>query len=378
VRLRLVGYSGPRPPVPGTEPVDPIDPNPEPDPPPDPGDVPPPLVVVLNNGDVFRKADYLALGYNRFDVMCIGAAGGHAGTIKQIIPDSGPHSQNAQALDYDLYWNSYRYIFGGAGGGGGVHRIKGRLALLPTNVPVVVGQPGADGAYSEVNAPFHDWRSGDGGYAAAPQAPAGADGGMSSFGGTICRASGGKGGVSTDGGAGGIGNVDGAGGGPTPAYNAGSFNPVTGQTTVGSMNPGKWDGKIGSGGAGGRGTMLLALKGEYARGGAGHAEDVRGADGAYLSTEPSVSGKGAAGVGFGFDYTRITSEIIYPTDGQNPYFSGYNMLVGARYDASYVNPGAGGGAKPFMLNGENKQYGSKAPGAEPNGLVIVRLSFAIV
>src|SRR4051794_10577290 len=116
MRMRLVGYSGARPPVPGTAPVTPEDPEPTPDPIPD--DIPQPLVLVLANGDEFRKADYLAQGYNRFDVMCVGAAGGRAGVVKQIIPDSGTHKQVSPPPGDDLFWDSYRYVYGGAGGGG--------------------------------------------------------------------------------------------------------------------------------------------------------------------------------------------------------------------------------------------------------------------
>lgn len=369
MRLRLVGYSGVRPPVPGTEVVDPEDPGPTPDPPPD--EIPPPLTLVLNNGDEFHKATYLALGYNRFDVMCIGAAGGHAGTAKQTIPDSGTHKQVAP-LDYDLYWNAFRYIFGGAGGGGGVHRIKGRLALLPTNVPVVVGNAGADGENSEITSAFHDWRTGSIGYAAAPVPAAGGDGGASSFGGTICRASGGKGGVGVIGGAGGTGNAIGSGGGPSSAYTGTTHNPSTGEITPGVMTPGTWDGKIGKGGAGGRGVTLRALDGDFASGGAGIANEVRGADGAYSATDPSVSGPGAAGAGFGFDYTRITGEF------SGGVGTGYNILVASHYDTASANPGAGGGATAFPLTGELAQYGSKVGGLDGKGAVIVRLTYAIV
>lgn len=375
MRLRLIGFSGERPPVPGTEIVNPEDPEPGPDPTPDPDDIPPPLVLVLADGSSFHKADYLTLGYNRFDVMCIGGAGGNAGKVTQIIPDSGSHATDIFHSDYDLYWDSYRYVFGGAGGGGGVHRIKGRLALLPTLVPVVVGAAGANGAASVVNSPFHDWRSGSDGYAATPTPNPGTDGGASSFGGTICRASGGKGGIGLSGGAGGIGNKDGAGGGLTQAY-TGSTGDGTGGggvVTPGHMNQGAWDGKIGAGGAGANGTVPKALGGGFGSGGTSIADAVRGADGAYSAADPSVSGKGEAGLGFGFDYTRIIP------DGT----TGYNKLVASHYDVLGAKPGAGGGATAFPLTGSLFQYGSKSGsslgvGIHPDGIVIVRLTYAIV
>jgi len=370
MRFRLFGYSGVRPPVPGTEVVDPVDPGPEPEVPPD--EIPEPLTIVLEDGDTFHKATYLAMGYNRFDVMCIGAAGGHAGHSKQTIPDSGSH-RNSLPLDYDLYWNSLRHVFGGAGGGGGAHRIKGRLALLPTNVPVIVGDAGADGAYADITSPFHDWRTGSDGLAHAPTPNPGGDGGYSSFGTTICRASGGKGGVGLLGGAGGVGNSIIAGGGPTPAYIPPSGDPggpEHGPTSPGLMNPGAWDGKIGKGGAGGKGTIIAALGGF---GGGGVAspfglDAVKGADGAYSAVDSSVSGHGAGGFGFDLDGTRITPDGI----------TGNNMLVPTHYSALGANPGAGGGATAFPITGSLTQHGSKAGGLDGKGAVIIRLSYAIV
>jgi hypothetical protein len=352
MRTRFVGYSGERPPVPGTEPVDPIDPNPDPPPDPDDPSIPDPLTLTLATGE-FHKLDYLAMGYNRFDVMCIGAAGGNAGHVKQTIPDSAPHKQSPP-FDYDLYFNSYVHFFGGGGGGGGVHRVKGRLALLPTIVPVVVGQAGADGAYSEVVAPFHHWSSGGTGEIPVT-IPPGEDGEASSFGGTICRASGGKGAPGQGGGAGGIGNAELSGGGAAPGQN------------------GPWDGVIGSGGGGGSGAKILAVNGTYASGG---GSGTAGGDGAVSAADPTTKGLGRVSEGFGLDYTRVTSETV------GGVLTGYNTLVGAHYEALNATGGAGGGAKPFLINGENAQYGSKtssglATTPHENGLVVIRLTYII-
>lgn len=348
MRARLVGYPGARPPVPGTEPVDPIDPNPDPPPDPDDPDIPDPLTLVLEDGVDFHKLDYLAVGYNRFDVICIGGAGGSAGHFAETIPDSATHQQGPP-FDYDLLFNSFLHRFGGGGGGGGIHRVKGRLALLPTVVPVVVGAAGDDGGLVEVVAPFHDWRSGgQGGIFPEPAIPPGGDGEASSFGGVICRASGGKGAVGVNGGAGGVGNAELGGGGAAPGM------------------AGMWDGVIGSGGGGGQGGVIPAFPDSFFLGsiaGPGSA----GGNGAVSTADPTTQGPGDFGAGFSLDFTRIVSSVP----------AGQNILQAAHVDAAHAYGGHGGGAKPFVLNGENVQYGSKAGGRPGTGLVIIRLTYVI-
>lgn len=341
MRLRLVGYSGARPPVPGTVPVDPEDPGPTPDPVPDPDDIPPPLTLALENGDEFHKADYFALGYNRFDVMCIGGAGGRGsdGTpgsyYETIIEYVRRRIQSPQSPTEQLEtWGAVLQMlhetrpYGYSGGGGGAHRIKGRLALLPSVVPVIVGPAGNDGI-NHAN---------------------GGDGGASSFGGTICRASGGKGGagVAASGnynnapghGVGGIGNSDTPGGG----------------AQLGQR--GSWDGKIGSGG-----------------GGTGSG---KGGDGSYSSVDTSLAGLSSPGpsVSLRADTYRV-AETIQEGPG------GYPLIWTDRHEVviNYVSlaaPGGGGGATAFPLTGDPKQYGAKVPGAVTDGAVIVRLTYAIV
>lgn len=348
MRARLVGYSGARPPVPGTEPVVPIDPNPDPPPDPDDPSIPDPLTLALEDGVDFHKLEYLALGYNRFDVICIGGAGGSAGHFAETIPDSAPHKQTPPN-DYDLYFNSFIHRFGGGGGGGGIHRVKGRLALLPTVVEVVVGSAGDDGGLIAVTAPFHDYHSGGhGGISSEPDIPPGEDGEASSFGGTICRASGGKGAVGTAGGAGGIGNAELPGGGAAAGAN------------------GTWNGVIGSGGGGGSGGSIAAfpdssINSSYAGPGA------PGGIGAVSTADPVTQGPGDYGAGYGFDITLIDGSSATP----------YNLLYGGHTDAAHAFGGHGGGAKPFVLNGETDQYGSKAGGRSGEGLVIIRLTYVI-
>ena len=145
MRFRLLGYTGERPPVPVAPPVVPEDPPDEPPVDPEEFTPPEPLVVVLEDGDVFHKSEYLALGYNRFEVICIGAAGGDGGSIFQYLHKTIDRQKSPPTSGVLLNYLVRRFGIGGAGGGGGMHRIKGRLALLPANVPVVVGEPGTDG-----------------------------------------------------------------------------------------------------------------------------------------------------------------------------------------------------------------------------------------
>lgn len=359
MRLRLVGYSGERPPVPGTTPVDPVDPEPTPDPVPDPDDIPQPIVLVLANGDEFKKADYLALGYNRFDVMCIGASGGRGGGYTQTYEDGD------------------EYFRGGGPGGGGTHRIKGRLALLPAICPIVVGQAGADGPFdNNGNIPNTDWAA----------VVDGGDGGATSFGGTICRASGGTGGKAYlnnaggyrgapagrtgVGGSGGLGNTLVAGGG------AGGGAPAFGVQGVGSAGAdGTWNGTIGKGGGGGSagafrnhgkplqdGNPWRAALGNLRAGAA------KGGRGTYLAADQSVSGPGGNPGIVGFTYVFATATA----DPANPF------IYEDRYGEFAVISGAGGGASAFPLNGLTTQYGSKVDGNPGHGAVIIRLSYAIV
>lgn len=178
-----------------------------------------PLVLTLAQG-FFAPGNYAQQGYKNFDVMCIGAAGGYGG------------AHGARPIDLPPSYN----VGGGAGGGGGSHRIQGKLSDLPSSVPVVIGSPGSTGSsHGGINDPSEH----------------GGDGGYSSFNGSLCQASGGKGGTGSDfsptgndmvygpGGVGGKGGRTSSGGGPS--YSSGN---------------GTWNGTIGSGGAGGIGALI--------------------------------------------------------------------------------------------------------------------------
>lgn len=266
-----------------------------------------PVILELVDGDIFRKADYVALGYTHYEVWCIGAHGGRGadggGRGYPINPATGysdpfyPNSEGQQtmlALSWPYYYvGSVQHvhdpfigdanIFGGGGGGGGLHRVGGALADIPEEVPVVVGVAGADKGIMQAARPdpitpqiatTYDEAVGDIGKQGWPYFPNGVfdlphtpfdpledgeDGGHSAFG-DICEASGGKGGKAAGywvgAGAGallwisGNGGEGGAGGRTEPGGGA------AGGTSEADAPDGTWDGTIGKGGGGGRGGTV--------------------------------------------------------------------------------------------------------------------------
>lgn len=151
------------------------------------------------------------------------------------------------------------------------------------------------------------------------------DGGYSSFNGSLCRASGGKAGTNPtptvvgSGGEAGIGNRTTAGGG-------------------GNSQHGSWDGEIGSGGRGGAGGVLV----QQNSGRLVMTQGRNGGDGSYSQGMP-VAGVGGA-----------ASDPMEHTDYK---FCG----------------GSGGGATPRPLNGLSQAFGSNAPNAIADGVVVLRL-----
>jgi hypothetical protein len=267
---------------------------------------------------------------------------------------------------------------GGGGGGGGVCVGSGLLADLPAAVPVVVGEPGADGAMGQaVNAsptyvpepPNWDMRTNymlgqwmDNHYFSAPADLAkvatvnnwgyvwplphsimppptpGEDGGDSSFG-DLTFASGGKGGhgaikwvsgVKSDdqiGGEGGVGGQSAAGGGGLGS---------TSRSAAGK--DGTWDGVIGGGGGGGFGGMYLPSTDGL------HPAEIysasNGGQGSYSYADTSV---------FGIRQYR------------------QNMVEGSA--SAPIIPGGGGGARA----NHTTPAGSKATGYSPDGAVLIRI-----
>lgn len=280
---------------------------------------PDPLVIKFNANASFDVQKYIDLGYTHFDVICIGGGGGMGGGIDTA--NTGTLVRN----------------YGGAGGGGGYHRVRGLLSALPSTCPVVVGAGGALGT-EHASLPANTTNGGDGG--------------ASTFNDLTCRASGGKGGkraqsnsltVATlaDGGDGGIGNRTIAGGGA-----AGGIAGTPSATGPGSvLGQAGADGTlfqdIGQGGGGGAGGV-----GKYGAGGTTCNAATAGGRGAYNPGDTSVYGPG-------------------DTPGNDPSSGSQNVI-----------PGGASGAKASPLNGLPTIFGqSKGERlvGDP-GTVILRLT----
>lgn len=280
---------------------------------------PDPLVIKFNSNQNFDVQKYIDLGYTHFDVICIGGGGGMGGGIDQA---------NAGTLVRN---------YGGAGGGGGFHRVRGLLSALPASVPVVVGAGGTLGAEHASNPAL---------------TTNGGDGGASTFNDTTCRASGGKGGkraqsnsltVATiaDGGDGGIGNRIIAGGGAAGGV-AGTPSATGPGPILGSVGAdGTLFQDIGQGGGGGAGGV-----GKYGGAGTTCNAATSGGRGAYNPGDTSVYGPG-------------------DTPGNDPSSGSQNIV-----------PGGASGAKASPLNGLPTIFGqSKGERlvGDP-GTVILRLT----
>lgn len=248
-----------------------------------------PVVLSLTNGQPFLKQTYVDQGYDNFEVLCIGAAGGRGGGVGHVVTPSS---------------SGFAY-FGGGGGGGGLHRVTGTLSSLASSVDVVVGASGVNGANGSTNVSTDT----------ATNATAG---GYSSFGGTLCRASGGNGGLRAKnqtvgtGGAGGIGNSTAAGAGASAGVN-GTFN-----------------GSIGSGGGGGSGGV-----GQW-------FADVSNLG---IWIYPTAGGRGNYNISADLDSTVNAAQYIFD------YFGSF--LFG-------LEPYCGGGATSRVLNNQPWAYGSYA------------------
>lgn len=280
--------------------------------------LPTPLVVTFNTNQNFDITKYTKLDYTNFDVICIGGGGGMGGGID---------TANTGTLIRS---------YGGAGGGGGLHRVQGLLSALQAVVPIVVGAGGSLGTEDSSNVGLTT----DGG-----------DGGASSFNGTTCQASGGKGGkrvqsnsltitTSANGGDGGVGGRTIAGGGAlggvvgTPS--------ATGPGVAGTNGvDGGWNGVIGIGGGGGAGGV-----GKYGSGGTTCNAATSGGRGSYNPGDTSVYG---------------------PSDTPDTDPSS---------NSQSVVPGGASGAKAAPLTGLPYIYGSSKGSrikGDP-GVVIIRLT----
>jgi hypothetical protein len=268
-----------------------------------------PLVIKFLSNQNFIPKTYMDMGYTNFDVICIGAGGGRGG---------GLDTANTGTL-----LRSY----GGEGGGGGYHRVRGLLSALPTTCPVVVGAAGVPGTDSSNPASTTD----------------GSDGNPSSFNATTCRASGGKGGkrVQTN--------------SPTTTTGANGGNGGVGNSTI--AGGGALGGEAGTPSATGPGLLGTA-----------------GFDGTYSGDVGQGGGGGAGGVGK-YDGTQLNPATSGGRGAWNPndqlvYGSGTDPIAGPNTGAPNIVPGKAGGAKAAPLNGLPYIYGlSDAPGT-----VIIRLT----
>ena len=259
----------------------------------------------------FDTQKYIDMGYTHFDVICIGAGGGKGGGIDTA--NTGTLVRN----------------YGGAGGGGGFHRVRGLLSALPSLALIVVGKAGIPGT-NHVSNPALTTNGGDGG--------------PSSFNDPACRASGGKGGIraqsndfttnpGANGGAGGVGNHTGAGGG---AVGGTSGIPTpTGPGAPGTHGAdGTFSRDIGQGGGGGAGGV-----GKYG-GGTTCVAATNGGRGSYNPADTSVYGPG-------------------DTPDNDPNSGSQNIV-----------PGNASGAKASPLNKLPSVYGQSGI----DGAIIVRLT----
>jgi hypothetical protein len=264
---------------------------------------PEPIVLTFLSSKTFKPQQFIDMGYTNYEVMCIGGGGGSGGVVSTTYP--------------------------GGGGGGGLHRVKGLLSALPSSTPIVVGAGGARGA--------------DGTTSTATN---GGDGGASTFNGTLCQASGGKGGlhptatgntaIGANGGAGGQGNSSVAGGGA--AGSVAGTGLTSGFQTGAAAADGTWDGSIGKGGGGGSGGQ-------------------QGSGGPPGNPMPGPSGRGS----------YSTSDTLVYGPGESNQVPSTNV--------QQIGAGGGGGAKASPLNGLPTAYGTgRGLTACDAGAVVIRLT----
>lgn len=332
--------------------------------PPNPGNPsnPPAVLLTYNADDTLDLKSYADMGYTTVDVICIGAGGGMGGHYDVpsifITGDAGQYS-------------GVKY-YGGAGGGGGLHKITASLLGLPDTVDIVVGQGGVAGTPQSAPDVHSSPRSG----VENTTCTDGSDGGYSSFNDTTCRASGGKGGKSpkhitwsgsnsnfmNGGGDGGVGNSITAGGGGHGAVQFSSIGGVV--TPIVQATQGIYDGTVGGGGGGGAGGGVQSSAHSI---GPPFDTPVMG-DSGFITISPT---NGSAGC---YDPTDLSVFVPGSSAGQDPAI---HIPFGAN-PIPFPLPGKAGGANASPLNGLSTAYGSsiQVPLASPglNGVVVVLLS----
>ncbi len=374
----------------------------------------PTLTFFLEDGVPFVKADYEAVGYNVFEVWCIGGAGGKGGddggdrpswhytsayevatpeiweqvlelydqtahdsgvtyyiyngvqvTPRQLAELQNPSHTMTVTVYHDPVMGDLP-VTGGGGGGGGLHYVSGMLADIPDSVPVLVGKAGADALPGQTSV--------DGLLDGVPQPPdslapswfnrypdvhpmfdvpqRGEDGGTSAFG-DIAMASGGKGGHPRTAWVDGVRTSDGVGG----EGGTGGRMEAGGGGAGGVV--GIWDNVLGDNAQSGPGQDG-SWDGSIGQGGGG------GGGGQYVHPQfpffpnPSTVYAGQGGRG-SFSYSDTT--VYGPGQDHQPFSVQPGGLT------ALIIPGGGGGAR---LKGQG--YGSRAPSYSPDGVVMIRLA----
>jgi len=341
---------------------------------PDPGEDSnaPVLVRVLQDGVPFVADQYIAMGYDRYEVWAVGAAGGRGGAPANVDVRWQYYLEDL-TVPTNIHYHSPELVIigttyderigtriaglqrGGGGGGGGLQVASGLLAALPSEVPVTVGQAGADAPIGLHWVNGESWEAVPPNWGRAdvfrdppivtfdPPQPGG-DGGYSSFG-DIAKASGGKGGrPATVYGLYGLDSwfFDGAGGQGGLGGRTAPGGGAPGSSSDSDGADGTWDGLVGSGGGGGRGGgMYYASFNNRIFGGEWHSSS-NGGQGAFSYLDPSILG------------TRGLRAA-------DPTGNGKVTMAGV-----------GGGVRA----NRNLPVGSYAPGYSPNGAVLIRLSRA--
>ena len=273
------------------------------------------IVLTFTSNQNFIPQTYLDLGYTHFEVICIGGGGGAGGGI-----DTGNIGTLVRS-------------YGGSGGGGGLHRVKGLLEALGPTCPIVIGAGGIAG----VNHASNPSLVGSGG-----------NGGATTFNGTTCQASGGTGGfgVRTNGltldpqgwgGTGGVGGRTTAGGGASGGATYANPNMTVVQSAIAGVDGTYADG-IGQGGGGGAGGI-----------------------GKYPSTIMINGSPGGRG-----SYNATDISVFGPGGGISK-----DPLMGVT-----IVPGGASGAKASPLNSLPYVYGQSKGGRLPGdpGVVVIRLT----